>query len=82
MDKKVTRIGLKLAGQNVDQGAFPGTVFAQKRMDLARLHEEIHAFQRQRVAEALTDAASRDDWRSTHLTDCAKVRDWADDPSG
>src|ERR1700747_3692250 len=73
VDKKVTRIGLKLTGKNVDQGAFPGTVFAQKSMDLARLHEEIHTFQRLRVAEAFTDAANRNDGRGAHLTDCAKA---------
>ena len=67
VDKKVTRIGLKLAGQNVDQGAFPGTVFAQQRVDLARMQDEVHAFQCQRIAEAFTDAEREDDRMNAHL---------------
>ena len=57
-DKKVAGIGLKLSGKNVDQGALSGAVFAQERVDLARLHEEVHTSQRQRVAETFTDTAS------------------------
>ena len=57
-DEKVAGIGLELSGKNVNQGALSGAVFAQERVDLTRLHEEVYTFQRQRVAETFTDTAS------------------------
>ena len=65
---------MELSGKNIDQGAFTGAVFAQERVDLAWMQDEIHAFQRQRIAEAFTDATSEDDRMNAHLTHRAKVR--------
>src|ERR1700730_16001135 len=76
-DKELTGIGLELSGKNVNQGALPGAVFAEKRVDLARLYEEVHASQRQRVAETFTDTASRDDGRRSAHSNIARRYDKA-----
>ena len=66
-NEEVTGIGLEFSGQNVDQGALTRAIFTQECVDLARMHHKVHAFQRQGVAEAFADAASKDDRMNAHL---------------
>ena len=65
--KNFPGIGLELSCEDIDQGTFPGAVFAQQRVDLARMQDEVHAFQCQRIAEAFTDAEREDDRMNAHL---------------
>ena|SRR6476661_10371711 len=67
VDKDFAGVWLKLAGENIDQSALAGAVFSQERMDLAGVEDEVHPIQRQRAAEAFTDAAREDDRVNAHL---------------
>ena len=42
-NKDFTGIRLELPGQNINQGAFTGTVFTQERVNLAWMQDEVHA---------------------------------------
>jgi|HubBroStandDraft_3_1064219.scaffolds.fasta_scaffold479853_1 hypothetical protein len=66
-NKDFAGIGLELPGQNINQGAFAGAVFTQERVNLAWMQDEVHALQRQRVAEAFSDAAGKDGRLNAHL---------------
>jgi hypothetical protein len=66
-NEDVTGIGLEFSGQNTNQGALARAIFTQERVDLARMHDEVHAFQRQGVAEAFANATSKDDRLNAHL---------------
>src|SRR6266436_425538 len=67
LKKDFTGIGLELSCKNIDQGAFTGAVFAQERVDLAWIQDDVRAVQRQCIAEAFTDAASEDNRMDAHL---------------
>ena len=66
-NKDLAGVRRQFAGENIYQGAFTGTVFTQERVDFALMQDEVHTFQRLRIAKAFADAAREDDGMITHL---------------
>jgi hypothetical protein len=61
------------AGKDLDQRRLAGAVVAEQAMDLARLHREGHAVERDHRAEILADIAQLDQRRHQRVS-CAFLR--------
>ena len=58
---RAARIGVVVAGENLDQRRLPGAVLADQRVDLAAHHLEVHVVERQLTRKRLRQAGDRED---------------------
>ena len=63
VDADFALIGTVDAAQDIDEGGLSGAVLAEQGMDLPAAQLEVHAVQRDDAAEALADAAEREQCR-------------------